>query len=115
MAATNIKVLTIGLPAAAALAQYQPVTAAGAAATAAGNAVGFAELPAASGERVPVTVLGTALAVAGGAINPGDLVKVHSTVTKVVTQGGTGVAIGRYVGTVAAADGDIIEVLVLQN
>lgn len=115
MAASNIATLTIGLNASADIAQYQAVTAAGAPATAAGNAAGFAQLATKSGSRVPVTAGGTALAIAGGAINPGDAVKVHSTVTKVVAQGGTGTIIGRYVGLVAAADGDVIEVLIIPN
>lgn len=115
MAASAIPELVIGLTAGAAIAQFQPVTAAGAVATAAGNAVGFAQLAAASGSRVPVAVLGSSIAIAGGAINPGDAVKVHTTVTKVVAQGGTGTIIGRYIGTVAAADGDQIEVLIIPN
>lgn len=114
MAASSIPVLTIGLTAGASIAQYQPVTAAGGAATAASNAVGFATVAAASGARVPVIAGGTAIAVAGAAINAGDPVKVHTTVTKVVAQGGTGTIIGRAL-TAAAADGDLIEVLVIPN
>jgi len=114
MAATNIKLLTLGFTASANIAQYQAVTAAGAPATAAGNAVGFAEIATNSGDRVPVTVAGTALAIAGGSIAPGALVEVGSTVTKVVTKS-AGVAIGRYVGSASAADGDVIEVLLLSN
>lgn len=114
MAASNIATLTIGLNASADIAQYQAVTAAGAPATAAGNAVGFAALATKSGSRVPVVAGGTALAIAGGTIAPGAQVEVGTTVTKVVTKS-AGVAIGRYLGSANAADGDVIEVLVLSN
>jgi|GEM_PF-1638489 len=114
MPAAYNKVQALGVTASAAIAQYQAVTAAGAPATAGGNAMGFAEFPAASGTRATVINLGTALAVAGGAINPGALVEVGTTVTKVVART-SGVSVGRYLGTVAAADGDVIEVLVLPN
>jgi len=113
MAASGIDMLTVGLTASAALAQFQPVTAAGAAATAAGNAVGFARIAVANGERVPVTVLGTSVAIAGAAITAGALVEVGTTVTKVVTRS-AGVSIGRAL-TAAAADGDQIEVLIIPN
>lgn len=113
MAASAVAVLTLGLTATAAIAQYQPVQASGAPATAGGNAVGFAQLPVVSGERVPATVLGTAIAIAGAAIAVGALVEVGTTVTKVVTKS-AGVSIGRAL-TAAAADGDMIEVMLLPN
>jgi len=109
----NIPLLVKSVTAGAALAQYQPVQASGAAATAAGNAVGFANVAAASGDLVPVTVLGTALAVAGAAITAGSLVEVGSTVTQVVTKS-AGVAIGRALNAASAA-GDIVEVLIIPN
>lgn len=114
MPAAYNKVQALGFTASAAIAQYQAVTAAGAPATAAGNAIGFAELAAASGARVPVITVGSALAVAGGSIAPGALVEVGTTVTKVVTRT-SGVSVGRYIGTTTAADGDVIEVFVLPN
>lgn len=113
MAQGNIALLTKSFTAGAALAQYQPITAAGAAATAAGNAVGFANVAAASGDLVPATVMGTSLAVAGAAISAGAAVEVHTTVTQVVTKS-AGVAIGRAL-TAASAAGDIIEVLIINN
>lgn len=112
MAATNISILTLGVTAAAALAQHIAVTAAGAVATAGSNAAGFTETSAASGERVPFTALGTAIATAGAAIAAGDAVEV-GTAGKVITKT-TGVAVGRAM-TAAAADGDKIEVLVIPN
>ena len=114
MPASNYATITLGLTASAAIAQFQPVTAAGAPAVAAGNAIGFATIAAASGARVPVTAGGTAIAIAGGVIAPGALVEVHTTVTKVVTKS-AGVAIGRYLGTANAADGDTIEVFLIPN
>jgi hypothetical protein len=113
MAATGIDILTIGITASATIAQYQAVQATGAAATAAGNAIGFARIGGASGDRIPVTVLGTSLAVAGAAITAGALVEIGSTVTQVVTKS-AGVAVGRAL-TAATQAGDIIEVYILPN
>lgn len=111
MAASAINTLVVGLTAGSALAQFQPVQASGAAATAAGNAIGFATTAAASGARVGVAAGGTAIAIASAAIAAGALVEVSATVTKVVTKS-TGIAIGRAL-TAASADGDQIEVLLI--
>lgn len=111
MAATNTALLTIGLPIAATIAQYQPLTATGAAASAAGNAVGFAQVAGVSGDRLPVVVAGTSIAIAGAAIAAGALVEVHTTVTQVVTKS-AGVSIGRALMAASAA-GDQIEVLII--
>lgn len=114
MAASAISLLKISLTSTAAVAQYQPVLATGAVTTAAGNAVGFADVAvAASGTLYPATVLGTSKAIAGAAIAAGALVEVHTTVSKVVTKS-AGVSIGRAL-TAAAADGDEIEVLIIPN
>lgn len=114
MAATNIALLRLSLPTAAALAQYQPVQATGAAATAGGNAVGFTEYAVASTDAVfTATVAGTVIAVAGAAIARGALVEVGTTVTQVVTKA-SGVSIGRALSAAAAA-GDFIEVLLIPN
>jgi predicted deacylase len=113
MAASAINEVVIGLTASATIAQYQPVQASGAAATAAGNACGFATVGANSGERVPVCVVGTAIAVAGAAITAGVAVEVGATVTQVVTKS-AGIVIGRAL-TAAAQAGDLIEVLVVGN
>jgi len=110
----NIKILGRSFTAAAAIAQFQPVTATGAAATAAGNAIGSADVAAAIGDRFNATVMGTALFVAGGSISQGALVEVSSTVTQVVTKS-AGVAIGRYIGEATASAGDVIEVLLIAN
>ena len=76
MAATAISDLVLGLTAAGAIAQFQPVQATGAPAVAGGNALGFATVAAASGARVPVAAGGTAIAIAGAAIAVGAAVEV---------------------------------------
>lgn len=113
MPATAITNEVIGLTATAAIAQYQAVQASGAPAVAAGNAIGFATVAAASGARVPVGVGTTVLAIAGAAIALGALLEVHTTVTQVVTKS-AGISIGRAL-TAAAAAGDVIEVLMIPN
>lgn len=113
MAQGNIALLTKSFTASGTLAQYQPVQASGAAATAGGNAIGFANVAASSGDLYPATVIGTSIAVAGAAITAGALVEVGSTVTQVVTKS-AGVAIGRAL-TAASAAGDFIEVLLIPN
>lgn len=113
MAASAITDLVLGLTAGAAVAQFQPVQASGAVAVAAGNAIGFATVAAASGARVPVAAGGTAIAIAGAAIAAGALVEVHTTVTQVVTKS-AGVSIGRAL-TAAGAAGDQIEVFLIPN
>lgn len=113
MAATAISDLVLGLTASAAIAQFQPVQATGAPAVAAGNALGFSTVGAASGARVSVAAGGTAIAIAGAAIAVGALVEVHTTVTQVVTRS-AGVSIGRAL-TAAAAAGDQIEVFLIPN
>ena len=114
MAVSNIALLSLSFTPAAALAQYQPVQASGAAATAAGNAVGFTTAAvAATDGSYTATVAGTAIAIAGAAIARGALVEVHTTVTQVVTKA-SGVSIGRALNAAAAA-GDFVEVLLIPN
>jgi hypothetical protein len=112
MAAANQDVLTIGVVASGAIAQYNAVTAAGAVATAAGNAVGFAKTAGASGARVPVQAAGVAIAIAGAAIALGAAVEVGST-GQVVTKS-AGVTVGRAL-SVATGAGDQVEVLIIPN
>lgn len=109
----NISLLALGLVLTGTVAANGPVTAAGAPASAAGNAIGFARTAGVSGDRVTVDVLGTVLAVAGAAITAGSLVEVHTTVSQVVTKA-SGVAIGRAL-TAAANAGDVIEVFLIPN
>lgn len=112
MAASAISNLVLSVIALAAITQARAVTATGAVATAAGNALGFASTDAATGERVPVVAGGTAIATAGAAIALGAAVEV-GTAGKVVTRS-AGVTVGRALNA-AAADGDQIEVLVINN
>ena len=114
MAQVYVDLLTLNIPVSATIAQYQPVQATGAAAVAAGNAIGFAKVGGASGDVLPVQTDGVALAIAGGTIAAGALVEVHTTVTQVVTKS-AGVAIGRYIGTASAASGDVIPVKLIPN
>lgn len=109
----NIALLTKSFTASGSVTQYQPVSPTGGNATAASNAIGFANVAAASGELFPVTISGTALAIAGGSVAIGDPLKVHTTVTKLVPQGGTGTIVARALS--AGADGDVIEVLIVGN
>lgn len=113
MAASAITEDILGVTATSAIAQFQPVQASGAPAVAAGNAMGFATIAAASGVRVPVAVGITAIAIAGAAISAGAAVEVHTTVTQVVTRS-AGVTIGRAL-TAAGAAGDQIEVWLIPN
>lgn len=113
MAASNYPNLTLGILAVAALTQYRAVTAAGAHPSDAANAVGFTQTGGAIGDRVPVTAGGTAIATAGAAIALGAAVEVDGTAGKVITKS-AGVTVGRALQA-AAADGDLIEVLVIPN
>lgn len=113
MAQGNIALLTKSFTAGGSVTQYQPVSPTGGNCTAASNAIGFANVAASTGDVFPVVVAGTALAVAGGTVAVGDPLKVHTTVTQVVAQGGTGTIIGRALS--AGSSGDTIEVLIVGN
>jgi hypothetical protein len=108
----KISMLTLSIAATAALTAETFVTATGAVATAAGNAVGVAATDAAIGELCPVDALGTAVVIAGAAIAKGAHVEVAAD-GKAVT-----LAAGKAVGVAleaAAAAGDRIEVLLIPN
>lgn len=109
----NIALLTKSFTATGSVTQYQPMSPTGGNATAASNAIGFANIGGSTGDLIPVVVAGTALATAGGTVAVGDPLKVHTTVTQVVAQGGTGTIIGRALS--AGSAGDVIEVLVVGN
>lgn len=66
--------------------------------------------PDAAGKAAEVAVAGIAKVIAGGVINPGALVMTDNT-GKAVAATSTNIALGRHVGTSAAASGDIIPVL----
>lgn len=109
----NIALLTKSYTAGGSVTQYQPMSPTGGNATAASNAIGFATVGGSTGDLIPVVVAGTALATAGGSVAVGDPLKVHTTVTKLVAQGGTGTIVARALS--AGADGDVIEVLIVGN
>lgn len=105
-------ILALSIVAATAITAQQFVTAGGAVASAAGNALGVARSDAASGALVPVDVLGTAVATAGAAITAGAHVEI-GTAGKVVT-----LASGKAVGVAleaAGADGDPVEIFLIPN
>lgn len=112
MAVASIPILVNGVVATGVLTQYAAVTGAGVVATAAGRALGFAQTGAIVGERCPIVTEGTAVAIAGAAIVVDAAVEV-GTGGQVVTKS-AGVTVGRAM-TAAAAAGEQIEVLVVQN
>lgn len=114
MSAASIPLLTLSVQATAALTKDRFVTAGGAVATAAGRALGVTRSDAAIGERAPVDVLGTTVVTAGGAIAADAAVEVGAT-GKAVTLA-SGVKVGRLApGSSAAADGDLVEVILIPN
>lgn len=108
----KIALLSLSVAATAALAAERFIGAGGAYATAAGNAFGVTATQAKVGELVSADVLGTTVVTAGGVIAKNAYVQVGSD-GKAVTHT-TGVAVGQSLQA-AAADGDRIEVLLIQN
>ena len=114
MSAASIPVLTLSVKATAALTANRFVTGGGAVATAAGRALGVARTDAAIGEYAPVDVIGMAVVAAGAAIAAEALIEVGAA-GKAVTKS-AGIVVGRLApGAVAAADGDLIEVILIPN
>lgn len=66
--------------------------------------------PSAAGQAAEVAIYGIAKVIAGGAINPGAKVMSDNT-GKAIAASSTAFALGTHVGTVAAASGDIVPVL----
>lgn len=104
-------IFAITLIAASAISGHRFVDWVGNEAAADEDSPGIANYPAAIGDAFAVNVLGTAKVVAGGAIAVGGPVKVGAA-GKAIAQAGVGTIVARAV-TAAAADGDIIEVLLL--
>lgn len=114
MSAASIPLLTLSVQATAALTKDRFVTAGGAVATAAGRALGVGRCDAAIGDRSPVDVLGTTVVTAGGAIAADAAVEVGAG-GKAVTAA-SGVKVGRLApGSSAAADGDLVEIILIPN
>lgn len=108
----KIALLTLSVAATAAITDKTFVTATGAVATAAGNALGVSTSDAAIGEQVGVDVIGTSLVTASAAIAKNALIEVASG-GKAATQS-TGKAVARALEAATAA-GDVIEVLLIPN
>ena len=108
----KISILALPVIATAALTAERFATGLGATATAAGRALGVTQTSAAIGQIVAVDVVGTAVVTAGAAIAKDAAIEV-GTAGKAVTKS-AGVTVGRALQA-AAADGDRIEVLLIQN
>ncbi|ACL71498.1 phage-related putative exported protein [Thioalkalivibrio sulfidiphilus HL-EbGr7] len=112
MPSQNIAILTLSIAAAAALSPHRFVTAAGAVASAGGNALGVTRSEADTGDMTPVDVLGTTRVTAGAAITAGAAVQVGSD-GKAITLA-AGEKVGRALEA-AGADGDLIEIVLIPN
>ncbi|PHR68497.1 capsid cement protein [Alcanivorax sp.] len=112
MSAQKIALLTLTAAATAANTQHRFVGFDGAPAAAAGNALGVGVVDAEIGDDFGVDVLGTTVVEAGGAIADGGAIEVGAD-AKAVAQS-AGVTVARALQE-AAADGDLIEVLLIAN
>lgn len=108
----SIPLLTLSIPAAAALTARRFVTHTGAVPAAGANVAGATCTDAASGALVAVDVLGTTIVEASAAIAKGAAIETTNT-GKAVTKD-TGITVARALQA-AAADGDLIEVLLIPN
>lgn len=106
-------VVTLTIKAAATIAANRFVLATGALPTAGGPAHAVSRVAAVSGDLMPCDALGTAIVEAGGVIAVGGPVKVAAT-GKVLAHDSTNTKVGVALGA-AAADGDLIEVLLIPN
>lgn len=109
----NISLLTLSHTLSGTVAANRFVTPAGAQAGADANTLGVARTAGVSGDLIPVDVLGTALVEAGAAITAGATVKSNAD-GKAITWATSGAKVGIALSA-AAADGDIIEVLLIPN
>lgn len=108
----KISLLALSVIAAAAITAERFVTGTGAVAGAGARALGVAQTSAASGEIFAVDVIGTAVITAGGVIAKDAAIEV-GTAGKGITKS-SGVTVARALQA-AAADGDRIEVLLIQT
>lgn len=114
MAASATDILTLTATASGAVTRNRFVDAAGAIATAAGNAMGVADYDAEDGKPFAATVLGTAVVTAGAAIAAGAAIEVGADGKAVTLAAGTKVA-RLAPGSSALADGDQVEVFLIPN
>lgn len=112
MAAAATKLLTLSVVATAALAQNRAVTGLGAVPAAGARCMGFADFPAAIGERVSVGALGTTIAEAGAAFAADTALELDAS-GRVVTKA-AGVTVARALVPAAAA-GQMVEILLIPN
>jgi len=112
MSMQSISILTLSVIAAGALTQRRFVTHGGIQVGAAANTLGVAKTDAALGDTAAVDVIGTAVVEAGAAIAAGAAVETDATGRAVTLA--AGVTVGRALQAAAAA-GDFIEVLLIQN
>ena len=109
-----ISLLTLTVAAKAALEAERFVTGAGAYAGAGANALGVSKAKGAIGDQVPVDVIGTVIVTAGAAIAANAAIEVGAN-GKAITASSGAVVARAAPGATAAADGDPIEVILIQN
>lgn len=115
MAVANTKILNITVTLSADAPVHRFVSPTGGRPAADGNTLGVAEYKADSGDEAAVTVLGTAVVEAGAAIAVGDPVKTDAAGKALKNADvANDVTVARAL-TAAAADGDLIEALLITN
>lgn len=111
---TNIPLLSLTVAASGAVTGRRFCSPTGAIATAALNAIGVFQYDQDDTKQVAVDVLGTAIVEAGEAIAEGGLVEVGAS-GKAAAKA-AGITVARVApGSSAAADGDLIEVILIPN
>ncbi len=112
MSMQSISILTLSIVASGAITKHRFVTPGNTQAGAGVNTLGVAREDATLNAGLAIDVVGTAIVEAGGAIAAGAAVETDAT-GRAVTKT-TGVTVGRALQAAAAA-GDFIEVLLIQN
>lgn len=108
----SIPAQTLSVKSTGAITKRRFVTAAGAQAGAAANTLGVSRYSVVAGEEVPVDNLGTTEVEAGGAIAAGAAIQTDANGKAILKAAGPTVARSLEA---AAADGDIIEVVLIPN
>lgn len=112
MAASCIKILTLPVVAAVALAQFRAVTGTGAIPAAGARILGVTDYACSAGERVAVGVMGTVIAEAGAAFAVDALLEVDAQGRFITAN--TGVKVARALSAAGAA-GVQAEILLIPN
>lgn len=114
MSNSKLALLTLSVAATAAITANRFMGFGGAPAAAAAGAYGVSQTDGAVGDLIPVDAQGTTLVTASAAIAAGALIEVAAG-GKAVTKN-AGIAVARAApGASAAADGDLIEVILIPN